>query len=190
MKAILGRKIGMSQVFAPDGAVVPVTLIQAEPNEITLRRNPTRDGSAAVQLTLKHPKRADRNVASREFLLEVQEDTATLSVEQFAPGDVIEVSGISKGKGFQGVVKRHHFKGGPASHGHTDWERRPGSIGQRFPQHTFKGKRMAGRMGAERVTVKNLTVVAIDAKLNVLAVKGAVPGKRGTVLEIKTVVGK
>ena len=187
MKAILGRKIGMSQVFAPDGAVVPVTLIQAEPNEITLRRNAAKDGSAAIQLTLKHPKRMDRKVASREFLVEVAEDIKTLSVEQFAPGDVVEVSGISKGKGFQGVVKRHHFKGGPASHGHTDWERRPGSIGQRFPQHTFKGKRMAGRMGYDRVTVKNLIVVAVDAKLNVVAIKGAVPGRRGTVLEVKTV---
>lgn len=187
MKAILGRKIGMSQVFASDGAVVPVTLIQAEPNEITLRRNPAKDGSAAIQLTLKHPKRTDRTVASREFLLEVTEDTKTVGVEQFSPGDVIEVSGISKGKGFQGVIKRHHFKGGPASHGHTDWERRPGSIGQRFPQHTFKGKRMAGRMGFDRVTVKNLTVVAVDAALNVVAIKGAVPGRRGTVLEIRTV---
>lgn len=187
MKAILGRKIGMSQVFAPDGAVVPVTLIQAEPNEITLRRNSDKDGSAAVQLTLKNPKRADRKLASREFLLAVQEGTTTVGVEQFTPGDVVEVSGISKGKGFQGVVKRHKFKGGPASHGHTDWERRPGSVGQRFPQHTLKGKRMAGRMGADRVTVKNLTVVKIDTNLNVIAIKGAVPGKRGTVLEIKTV---
>lgn len=187
MKAILGRKIGMSQVFAPDGAVVPVTLIQAEPNEITLRRKAEKDGSAAIQLTLKHRTRTDRKIASREFMVEVAEDTKILTVEQFAPGDVVEVSGISKGKGFQGVIKRHHFKGGPASHGHTDWERRPGSIGQRFPQHTFKGKRMAGRMGYDRVTVKNLTVVAVDANLNVVAVKGAVPGRRGTVLEIRTV---
>lgn len=196
MKALLGRKIGMSQVFSPQGEVMAVTLIQAEPNIITLRRNQERDGYTAIQLALPdrakvttdgQPKHTDY-VLQREFSFEAPDDVRVLTVEQFTPGDAIEVSGTSKGKGFQGVVKRHHFKGGPASHGHTDWERRPGSIGQRFPQHTLKGKRMAGRMGRDRVTVKNLKVVAVDRTLNLLAVSGAIPGHRGSVVEIRSIV--
>lgn len=192
MKALLGRKIGMSQVFSPQGEVIPVTLIQAEPNRIAGRRQLQKDGYAAVQLALPGKKvKTDgqpKTQVVREFSLEVEAETKQVTVEQFVPGDVIEVSGISKGKGFQGVVKRHHFKGGPASHGHTDWERRPGSIGQRFPQHTLKGKRMAGRMGADRVTVKNLRIISVDPKLHLLAVSGAVPGRRGTLLELRTVL--
>lgn len=184
MKGILGRKIGMSQMFLPSGEAVPVTVIEAEPNKITIRREAGRDGYAALQLGL--PKKGKESLAARrEFALE-NTDAEEVTVEQFQVGDVIEVSGISKGKGFQGVVKRHHFKGHPASHGHTDQLRRPGSIGSRFPQHVQKGKRMAGRMGGERVTVKNLAVAAVDAAKHLLIVKGAVPGKRGTVLEIRT----
>lgn len=200
MKALLGRKLGMSQMFSPNGEVVPVTLIQAEPNIVMVRRVADRDGYAGVQLGLPKvpvselkrpftkPRERDRQFAAqREFEIEVGDDVEQLAVDQFESGDVVEVSATSKGKGFQGVVKRHHFKGGPASHGHSDWERRPGSIGQRYPQHTVKGKRMAGRMGADRVTVRNLIIMSVDVEKNLLAIKGAVPGRRGAIVEIRAV---
>ena len=199
MKALLGRKLGMSQTFSPEGNVIAVTLIQAEPNIITARRSETKDKYAAVQLALpKKTLKSDEKLPTtpstqkkvyavrREFPIEVTDDQTTVDVSAFAVGDVVEVSGISKGKGFQGVVKRHGFKGGPASHGHRHVLRSPGSIGGRFPQHVFKGTRMAGRMGADRVTVKNLEVVVIDEKNNLIAIKGAVPGPRGSLVEIKT----
>ncbi|MEK7203561.1 MAG: 50S ribosomal protein L3 [Patescibacteria group bacterium] len=138
MAEVIGKKLGMSQLFKEDGRVIPVTLIEADSLEN----------------------------------LEIKE------------GDKVKVSGISKGKGFQGVVKRHGFSGLPASHGHKGMERAPGSIGQRFPQHTLKGIRMAGHMGVNKVTVRNLEVVKIDKELGFIAVKGAVPGRRGTVLKI------
>ncbi len=196
MKALLGRKVGMSQVFSPNGDVIPVTLISAIPNFVTIRRTVEKDGYAAVQLALpkkagaqiaeKRTPSADREVIAvrREFKGELPEGVTSVGVDQFAVGDVIEVVGTSKGKGNAGVVKRHHFKGGPASHGHRHVLRRPGSIGARFPQHVFKGVRMAGRMGSEKVTVKNLEIVAVDTEHNLVAVKGAVPGKRGSVVGI------
>jgi large subunit ribosomal protein L3 len=208
-KALLGRKIGMSQVFSSTGEVVPVTLISAMPNAVILRRFIKKNGYDAVQLALpkkKLEKDEEQRIFSsqgvkpsllrrtfaafREFSLSVAEGTRFLTVEQFAPGDVVDVAGISKGKGFQGVVKRHKFSGGPASHGHRHVLRRPGSIGSRFPQHTRKGKRMAGRMGGERVTTKNLSIVAVDPAQNLLAIKGAVPGRRGAVLEVKSARGR
>ena len=202
MKALLGRKIGMSQVFSENGDVVPVTLIFADPNIVTIRRTKDKDGYAAVQLAL--PKNKGKQgeekptkltpavtkalyAARREFRGELAEDITQVGVDQFTVGDVVHVAAKSKGKGFQGVVKRHHFKGGPASHGHTDQERRPGSIGQRFPQHVMKGRRMAGRMGYDRVTTKNLTVVVVDPAKNILAIKGAVPGTRGSIVEVFSV---
>jgi large subunit ribosomal protein L3 len=204
MKVMLGRKIGMSQMFSPEGEAVAVTLISCPDNIITLRRNEKRDGYEAVQLSLPRKEteeekgeekltpreRKRKYVRQREFALEVEEKVHRLSLGQFELGDIVEVSGISKGKGFQGVVKRHKFKGGPASHGHTDWERKAGSIGSRFPQHVRKGKRMPGRMGADRVTVKNLVVMWINAERKLLALKGAVPGAHGSILEIKTISGE
>jgi large subunit ribosomal protein L3 len=202
MKAILGRKLGMSQVFSPEGEVVPVTLIFALPNIVTIRRTVEKDGYAAVQLALpkkegaitgeKRSTSEETKVfsAKREFAGELPEDAQSVSVEQFTSGDPIEVTGVSKGKGYAGVVKRHNFKGGPASHGHRHVLRRPGSIGSRFPQHVRKGKRMAGRMGQDKVTVKNLTIVAVDAKSNVVAVKGAVPGPRGSLVLIRGIESK
>lgn len=196
MKAILGRKLGMSQVFSPDGDVVPVTLILALPNFVTIRRTEEKDGYAAVQLALpkkegaqlgeKRTPAGDKKLfaARQEFEGELAEDIKTLDVTQFTVGETIEVTGISKGKGYAGVVKRHHFKGGPASHGHRHVLRRPGSIGSRFPQHVRKGKRMAGRMGSDQVTVKNLRIVKVDADKHVVAVKGAVPGPKGAVVSI------
>lgn len=176
----------MSQLFSPEGEVVPVTLIKAEKNQVGLHRTEEKDNYNAVQLSLpnKNPNRA--HVATREFPLEVAADVKELGVDQFEEGDVVEVVGTSKGKGFQGVVKRHNFKGGPASHGHRHVLRSPGSIGAAFPQHVFKGQKMAGRMGADQVTVKNLIIAKVDAEQNVIAVKGAVPGKRGSVVVVKT----
>lgn len=202
MKVILGQKVGMSQVFSPEGEVVPVTLIFAEPNIITLRRSKEKDGHAAVQLALPRKKEVKKDgekqdkkkgkpselkrkyMARREFAVEVSEKELVLTVNQFEVGDVVVVVGTSKGKGFQGGVKRHGFKGGPASHGHRHSLRQMGSIGSAYPQHVFKGKRMAGRMGSDRVTVKNLSIMWIDEEKNVLAVKGAVPGAKGSVVEI------
>lgn len=196
MKVILGQKLGMSQVFTEAGDVVPVTLVLARPNLITLRREAARDGYIAIQLALprqqepstkKQEPKKEEFIAKREFKTEVGDGKNEITVEQFAPGDVVQVTGVSKGKGFQGVVKRHKMKGGPASHGHTDWARKAGSIGSRFGQHTMKGKRMAGRMGGEQVTVKNLEVVRVDGQHHVLALKGAVPGVRGSVVAIQSV---
>lgn len=189
MKAILGRKVGMSQMFSSAGEVVPVTLILAEPNVVGLRREKERDGYVAVQLKLhsqnsKSKTQNSNNGVSREFRIEVDNKTNLLTVAQFTPGDVVEVSGVSKGKGFTGVVKRHGFSGGPASHGHRHVLRSPGSIGSRFPQHVMKGKRMAGRAGSDRVTVKNLTVMWVDTEKSLLAVKGAVPGTRDSIVEV------
>lgn len=174
----------MSRMFSANGDVVAVTLIAAIPNIVTLRRNTKRDGYTALQLSL--PKRTDtrRFVAIREFKGEIEGDAETCSVTQFSPGDIVQVSGISKGKGFAGVVKRHGFKGGPASHGHRHVLRRPGSIGSRFPQHVRKGMRMAGRMGSDHITVKHLQIVAVDEARNLVAIKGAVPGTKGSVVAI------
>lgn len=202
MKALLGRKVGMSQVFSPNGDVIPVTLISALPNFITIRRTVEKDGYAAVQLALpkkegvqigekRTPKTDTETFAARkEFHGEMPAETSVVGVDQFAVGDAIEVTGVSKGKGFAGVVKRHHFKGGPKSHGHRHVLRRPGSIGSRFPQHVMKGMRMAGRMGSDQVTVKNLEIIQIDIEQNVVAVKGAIPGRRGSVVEIRSVEKK
>jgi len=189
VKAILGKKIGMTQTFTAEGAVVPVTLISAEPNHILVRREEGKDHRNAVQLGLPgkdSKKDGQRFTARKEFALEVADDAKTVDVSQFEPGEVVEVAGTSKGKGYAGVVKRHNFAGGPASHGHRHVLRQAGSIGSGFPQHVFKGKRMAGRMGADRVTVKNLEVVSVDQEQNLIALKGAVPGKRGSVVEIRS----
>src|SRR3989344_4464639 len=145
MKALLGRKVGMSQMFSPAGEVIPITLICAEPNALILRREEGKDGYTAVQLALPKTvvkKNGEKYAARREFAAELPTDTTQVTVEQFAPGDVVEVVGISKGKGFQGVVKRHGFAGGPASHGHRHVLRAAGSICCRFPQHVRKGQRM------------------------------------------------
>ena len=198
MKAIIGRKIGMSQTFSETGERIGVTLIFCQINQVILVRNNERDGYAAVQLALtKKVEKGEqkltksrvnkRNVAmAREFAVATDEK-AVFDVGQFVVGDVVEVVGVSKGKGFQGVVKRHGFAGGPASHGHRHVLRAAGSIGCRFPQHVRKGRRMAGRMGGDRVTVKNLKVVWVDKERNLLALSGAVPGTRGSMIEIRTV---
>ena len=199
MKFLLGSKIGMTQIFDDKGAAIAVTLIDVPPCVVTQIRTKECDGYAAVQLgfgkknkTNKPEKGHARDLGMFAVLKEYRVKETTdkkvgdaIDVSMFAEGDAIRVSGISKGKGFQGVVKRHHFGGGRASHGQKHSEREPGSIGSTWPQRVLKGTRMAGRMGGERKTVNGLTVAKIDAEHNILAVTGAVPGRRGTLLEIK-----
>lgn len=198
MKYILGRKIEMSQRYRPTGEVVPVTIVKAEPCTVTQVKTLEKDGYVAVQIgcgiTKHHTKSElghlganDKLGTLREFRPEALDGAAVgakLTVAAFQPGDAIDVTGISKGKGFQGVVKRHHFAGGPASHGHKDNLRMPGSIGAGGHQHVHLGQRMGGRMGGEAVTVKGLEVIEIDAEKNLIAIKGAVPGARGTLLMV------
>lgn len=196
---ILGKKIGMTQVFRPDGQVVPVTLLKAGPCVVVQRKTPATDGYDAVQLGLMEyvkPKRINKpmtghlkkaGVEGVRFLRELRlrpgdADLKTgdrVLVDQFKPSDRVDVTGISKGRGFAGFVKRHHFRGGDATHG-SMFHRAPGSIGaSSFPSRVFPGLRMAGHMGVQRVTVRNLEVVDVDPEENLLVVKGAVPGPNG-----------
>ncbi len=196
---ILGKKIGMTQVFRPDGQVVPVTLLKAGPCVVVQRKTPATDGYDAVQLGLMEyvkPKRINKPTAGHlkkagvegvRFLRELRlrpgdADLKTgdrVLVDQFKPNDRVDVTGISKGRGFAGFVKRHHFRGGDATHG-SMFHRAPGSIGaSSFPSRVFPGLRMAGHMGVQRVTVRNLEVIEVDPEENVLVVKGAVPGPNG-----------
>lgn len=196
---ILGKKIGMTQVFRADGQVVPVTLLKAGPCVVVQRKTPTLDGYDAVQLGLvefaKASKRtkpmaghfAKANADGVKFIKEVKLNGGNgdlkagdrVLIDQFKPTDKVDVIGISKGRGFAGIVKRHHFKGGPESHG-SMFHRAPGSIGaSSFPSRVFPGMRMAGQMGTDQVTVRNLEVVEIDTDDNILMVKGAVPGPNG-----------
>lgn len=201
MKFILGKKLGLAQVIGDKGEIIPVTLIGAGANTVIQIKSLERDGYASVQVGADE-KKANRLTKSQighfkalgnfRYVKEFKPEDASgyqvgdkLSVSNFSIGDMVTVSATSTGRGFQGVVKRHGFSGGPASHGHRDVARRPGSIGGRFPQRVLKGKRMAGRMGGERVTVKNLRVVKIDVENNILALRGAVPGRRGALVEVK-----
>lgn len=192
--------MGMSRIF-DENKVIPVTLIKAGPCPVVQVKNKEKDGYEAVQIGFEgikdkrakmpqkgHFKKAGLDKSFRH-LKECAADGLkigqTIDVSIFSKGDKVKVSGVSKGKGFQGVVKRHGFAGGPASHGHKHNLRAPGSIGSRFPQRVFKGMRMAGRMGNQRVSVKGLVVADVDKENNLLAVKGAVPGRKGTLLEIR-----
>lgn len=195
MKFILGKKIEMSQIFDEKGNVVPVTLIEAGPCYITQIRTEEKDKYEAIQIgfeklrakKVKRPQKKKPYRYLKEFKGDVSkcEEGDKIDVSIFQEGDKVKISAISKGKGFAGAVKRWGFHGRPATHGTKHEERTIGSIGSSFPQRVIKGKKMPGRMGAERVTVKNLKIVKVDAKNNLLAVKGAVPGRRGTLLEIR-----
>ena len=174
----------MSQVFEEDGTVTPVTVLSAEPMKVTRLKSKEKDGYEAVQVETKI---STRKAKKKEFRGQAEfkiDDVIDVSI--FNLGDKVKISGLSKGRGFQGAVKRHGFHGMPASHGHKHVIRHVGSIGQRFPQHTLRGMRMAGRMGGERVTVRGLKIVKVDKENNLLAVKGAVPGRKGTILEIRS----
>ncbi len=193
MKFILGEKIEMSQLFDDKGNVVSVTLIEAGPCEITQVKTKEKDGYEAVQVGFKKKKKEKKSQKGKGFryLREVRNENPEvkvgdkIDVSVFKEGEKIKVSSLSKGKGFAGGVKRWGFKGASASHGSKHIERRIGSIGSMFPQRVIKGRKMPGRMGFERVTVKNLKIAKIDKENNILAIKGAVPGRRGTVVEIK-----
>ena len=196
---VIGRKVGMTTVFAADGTVVPVSVVAIEPNTVTLLRTPERDGYSAVQVgagtakkltkpRLGQLKGLPRVRDVREFRLE--DVTAysvgqTLDVSLFSAGDSVDITGVSKGKGFAGTIKRHNFRRGPETHG-SDSHREPGSIGGgTTPGKVFRGTRMAGRMGGDRVTVKKATIVRADAERNVLLVKGPVPGARNGMIVVR-----
>jgi large subunit ribosomal protein L3 len=202
MKGIVGRKLGMTQVFDPDsGSVTPVTVIEAGPCPVVLVRTAEADGYEAVQLAfepvadrkISKPERghlAKNGVAAHRHLVEFRGSSdavvgESVTVDAFAAGDKVKVSGISIGKGFQGTVKRHNFARGPVTHGSHN-VRKPGSIGaSATPSRVYKGVRMAGQMGAKRATQVGLTVHDVDAERNLLLVRGAVPGPKNGLLEIR-----
>lgn len=193
----------MTQIFDKTGKVIPITLVEAGPCFVTQIKTAEKDGYSAVQIGFGVKKKINKPLSGHlknlgssaveagnlKYLREFKDgeglkigDKINLSI--FKENEKVKVAGISKGKGFAGVVKRHGFKGGPASHGQKDRLRAPGSIGMSFPERVSKGRRMAGRMGGERVTVKNLKIAEIDAEKNILALKGAIPGPKGRLVEI------
>ncbi|MFA6257232.1 MAG: 50S ribosomal protein L3 [Candidatus Paceibacterota bacterium] len=190
MKFILGKKENMAEYFAENGQVVPVTIVSILPGVVKKIFSKEKDGYDSVQISwgaIKNKKSTKEKL--KEFRLKAGDkvdlkEGDTISMESFLPGDKIVVSSVSKGKGFQGVVKRHGFSGGPRSHGQKHSEREPGSIGGGLRTHVPKGMRMAGRMGSDRITQKNLKVVLVDKENNFMLVKGAIAGKRGTLVEI------
>jgi large subunit ribosomal protein L3 len=203
MSALLGRKIGMTSIFTEDGAFVPCTVIEAGPCPVTQVRTLEKDGYTAAQIgfgliaerKVNKPRAghfAKANTAPVRHLKEFRQLANTvalgdiLTVETFVVGDKVKVSATSKGRGFQGVVKRHHFSGvGMATHGQSDRPRAPGSIGSSsFPSRVFKGLRMAGRMGGTRITTRNLTVLRVMPESNLLLVKGSIPGAPNAIIEI------
>jgi large subunit ribosomal protein L3 len=204
VQGIIGRKVGMTQVYAEDGRAFPVTVIQAGPCVVVQRKSKDKDGYAAVQLGLVEARKVKRVTKAmkghfdkaglppcrvlREFRVAEAAELKVgdkVSVEQFAPGDELTVTGTSRGLGFQGVVKRHHFRGGAATHG-SMFHRAPGSIGaSAFPSRVIPGMKGAGHMGSERVTIKSVQVVRVDATNNLLVVRGSVPGAGGSIVVIR-----
>jgi large subunit ribosomal protein L3 len=204
VQGIIGRKVGMTQVYAEDGRAIPVTVIEAGPCVVVQRKSKEKDGYSSVQLGLverRTVKRVTKPMKGhfakaglppcrvlREFQVEDGAEVKVgdkVSVDAFAPGDSVSVTGVSKGKGFQGVVKRHHFRGGAATHG-SMFHRAPGSIGaSAFPSRVLKGMKAGGHMGTDRVTVRHLEVVRVDAGNNIMVVKGSVPGAGGGYLVIR-----
>lgn len=209
MKAVLGRKLGMTQVFAEDGRLVPVTVIEAGPMVVTQVKNKETDGYTAVQVAFGETKEkrvnkplrghfAKAGVGFKKFVREFRmEDVSSYSLAQeinvniFEAGEKVDAVGTSKGKGFQGPIKRHNQSRGPMTHG-SRYHRGPGSMGAASdPSRVFKGKKLAGHMGAERVTIQNLEVVRVDAERNLILIKGAVPGpKKGLVIIKQAVKGQ
>lgn len=204
MKAILGQKVGMTQIFDETGNVVPVTVIEVGSCVITQVKTAERDGYDAIQVGYGHDKNIGKQMAGhlakaeatskhlREFRIkdktEGESDLkvgAKLEVTNFEVGDKVQVTGTSKGKGFAGTIKRHNFHRGPKTHGSHNY-RAPGSIGAGYPQHVMKGMRMAGQMGNERSTTKNISVVLVDAERGVLGLKGAVPGPRKGLIMVRS----
>lgn len=201
-KGILGRKIGMTQVFASNGNLIPVTVVEVAPNVVLQKKSVDSDGYVAVQVGFedKREKLANKpekghvakaNTAPKRFVREFRGDDLAgyevgqeVKVDIFAAGDIVDVTGISKGKGFQGVIKRHGQSRGPMAHG-SRYHRRPGSMGPVAPNRVFKGKLLPGRMGGEQITVQNLEIVKVDTERNLLLIKGNVPGAKKALLKIK-----
>ena len=198
---LIGRKVGMTQIFQADGTMIPVSVVLVEPNTVTRLRTPERDGYTAVALGIEESGKLTKPELGqlkdlpkvgviREFRLDGKDEVAytvgqKLDVTLFAAGDVVDVIGVSKGKGFSGHIKRHHFKRGPKTHG-SDHHRAPGSIGPgTTPGRVYKGMRMAGHLGDARITVKKLRVVRADAERNLLLVKGSVPGAPNALILVK-----
>lgn len=200
-KGILGRKVGMTQVFTEDGELTPVTVIQAEPNVVLQKRTKENDGYEAIQLGFADQKEVNANKPAkghaakastnpkrfiREFRnvnLDEYEVGQELSVEVFQAGDIIDVTGTSKGKGFQGSIKRHNQQRGPMSHG-SHYHRGPGAMGVIEPNRVMKGKKLPGQMGGEVTTIQNLEIVKVDAERNLLLVKGNVPGAKKSFVKV------
>ena len=184
-KFILGTKKEMTQYFSEKGEVLPVTVVEAEPVTVTRVFEKTKDGYDSVQVERTRRKKK----ILKEFRLKPSDKIEAkvgdvVDVSVFAPGDKVQVSSVSKGKGFQGVVKRYGFHGGPRTHGQKHSEREPGSIGGGLRTHVPRGMRMAGRMGSDRITQKNLKVVLVDKENNLMLIKGAIAGRRGSLIEI------
>lgn len=191
----------MSQIFDKEGNVIPVTLVKVTPNTVLQVKEKEKDGYESIQLAMgerkekniRKPQRGHfKNLGNFRYLKEFRAKDGIkmqagdkIDASQFQEGDLVKVSGLAKAKGFQGVVKRHGFHGAPATHGTKHAHRQPGSIGATWPQRVIKGMRMAGRMGGGRISVKNLQIAKVDVENNLLAIRGAVPGKRGTLLEIR-----
>ena len=208
MDGILGRKVGMTQVFSGDGRAIPVTVIEAGPCTVTAIKNPERDGYEAVQLGFGHDKRATKPVIGHVAKATGNTETKPTLVREirggsdgtelgqiitvdmvFAKDQTVDVTGTSKGKGFQGGVKRWNFRGGPKTHGQSDRHRSPGSIGAgTTPGRVYKGQKMSGHMGHERITVQNLQIVDVLPESNVLLVRGAIPGPRNGMVIIRRAV--
>ena len=205
MKGILGKKLGMTQIFTEEGIVVPVTVVEAGPNVVTQVKTVEKDGYNAIQVgfedakekSLNKPQKGHLAAANvlkkhlKEFRVDAVEEFTVgqeIKADLFAAGENIDVTGTSKGKGFQGPIKRHGQSRGPESHG-SRYHRRPGSMGAcSFPGRVFKNKKLAGHMGSVKVTVQNLEVVRVDADKNLILVKGAIPGPKGSMVTIKEAV--
>lgn len=204
-KGILGRKVGMTQIFAENGDLIPVTVIEAAPNVVLQKKTAETDGYEAIQLGFddKREKLANKpekghvakaETAPKRFIREFRgvdvagyEVGQEVKVDTFAEGDIVDITGVSKGKGFQGVIKRHGFSRGPMSHG-SRFHRAPGSLGAVDGQRVFKGKKLPGRTGGDTVTIQNLEIVRVDAERNLLLVKGNVPGARKSLITVKSAI--
>nr|MDH3084774.1 50S ribosomal protein L3 [Bacillus velezensis] len=204
-KGILGRKIGMTQVFAENGDLILVTVIEAAPNVVLQKKTAENDGYEAIQLGFDDKREklsnkpekghvAKAETAPKRFVKELRgvdmdayEIGQEVKVEIFSAGEIVDVTGVSKGKGFQGAIKRHGQSRGPMSHG-SRYHRRPGSMGPVDPNRVFKGKLLPGRMGGDQITVQNLEIVKVDAERNLLLIKGNVPGARKTLITVKSAV--
>ncbi|MBP2097810.1 50S ribosomal protein L3 [Enterococcus rivorum] len=204
-KGILGKKVGMTQIFTESGELIPVTVVEATPNVVLQVKTIETDGYEAIQVGYQDKREvlankpakghvAKANTAPKRFIKEFKdvvlgeyEVGKEITVDVFQAGDIVDVTGTSKGKGFQGVIKRHGQSRGPMSHG-SRYHRRPGSMGPVAPNRVFKNKKLAGRMGGDRITIQNLEIVRVDAERNVILIKGNIPGAKKSLITIKSAV--